>query len=85
MEYEIIGYIGAGLISVNLIPQVYHIYRLKNADSISTVTIGLNVLSAAVMLTYGVCINQYPVIISNGMIIVFYSVIGYFKYEFLPL
>jgi len=81
-KYEIIGYVGAALISINLAPQVYHIYHIKDAKSISNTSILLNIVSAVVMMTYGVCIEQYPVIISNGMILLFYFLIGYFKYIF---
>jgi uncharacterized protein with PQ loop repeat len=81
-NYEYIGYVGAALISINLVPQVYHIYHIKNADSISTSAIALNIISSIIMLAYGICIEQYPVIISNGMICMFYVAIGYFKYIF---
>jgi len=78
-KYEYVGYAGAALISINLMPQVYHIYNVKKVDSISTMSICLNILSAIVMLIYGIFIDKMPVIISNGMVFLFYIVIGYFK------
>lgn len=82
-NYEYIGYIGTFLISINLIPQIYHIYKIKNAESISMLSVILSILSACVMLIYGIFISQPPIVISNGMIFVFYFIIGYFKYIFL--
>jgi len=80
--YEYIGYTGSFLISINLIPQVYHIYKTKNADSISTVSILLSILSAIIMIVYGICIYKIPIIISNSAIFLFFCIIGYFKYTF---
>lgn len=82
--YDYIGYTGSFLISINLIPQVYHIYKIKNADSISTLSILLSLLSAIVMIIYGVCIYKIPIIISNSAIFLFFCIIGYFKFTFSP-
>ncbi len=79
-NYEYVGYTGTFLISINLIPQVWHIYQIKNADSISSVSVFLSILSAIVMIIYGIFIWKIPIIISNCMIFVFYCNIGYFKY-----
>ena len=79
-NYEYIGYTGTFLISINLIPQVYHIYKIKNAESISTLSIVLNILSAIVMIAYGLLIQKMPIVISNGMIFIFNCNICYFKY-----
>lgn len=80
MNYEYIGYTGSMLISINLIPQIIHIYKIKNADSLSNLSIFLNILASLVMITYGVFIIKIPIIISNSMIMLFYGFIGYFKY-----
>ena len=57
--YEYIGYAGAFFISINLIPQIVHIYKNKNADSISTTSIILGIISSVLMLTYGTFILIY--------------------------
>jgi uncharacterized protein with PQ loop repeat len=86
-EYEYIGYIGAFFISINLIPQIFHIYKNKNAESISVISIALGLISSIIMFTYGVLINKIPIIISNGMIFLFYFIILFLKYlyRFSPL
>ena len=86
-EYEYIGYIGAFFISINLIPQIFHIYKNKNAESISVISIALGLISSVIMFTYGILINKIPIIISNGMIFLFYFIILFLKYlyRFSPL
>ena len=79
-EYEYIGYTGAFFISINLIPQIYHIYKNKNADSISVTSIILGIISSILMLIYGFFIFKIPIIISNGIIFLFYCIILLLKY-----
>ena len=62
-EYEYIGYAGAFFISINLIPQILHIYKNKNADSISVTSIVLGIISSILMLTYGFFIFK---LLENG-------------------
>ena len=79
-QYEYIGYAGAFFISINLIPQIVHIYKNKNADSISVTSIILGIISSILMLIYGFFIFKIPIIISNSMIFLFYCIILFFKY-----
>jgi len=79
-EYEYIGYTGAFFISINLIPQIYHIYKNKNTDSISVTSIALGIISSIIMFSYGILINKFPIIISNGTVFLFYLIILFFKY-----
>ena len=78
-DNDIIGYIGTFFISTNLIPQIFHIYKIKNTDSISTMAILLGILSAGFMGTYGFLIEKLPIIISNLMIGSFYCIIMIMK------
>ena len=80
MNYEYIGYVGAFFISINLIPQIVHIYKIKNADSISYISIILGIIASIIMAIYGICILKIPIIISNSIIFLFYSVILIIKY-----
>jgi len=80
--YDIMGYMGSFFISTNLIPQIYHIYKIKNADSISTYSIFLGILAGSLMGTYGILINKLPVVISNVSVCIFYSIIIVMKYMY---
>lgn len=79
---DIVGYIGVFFISTNLMPQIYHIYTIKNADSISSVAITLGFISGCIMGTYGYLIDKIPIIISNFFISSFYIVILGLKYYY---
>jgi uncharacterized protein with PQ loop repeat len=80
INYEYIGYAGAFFISINLIPQIIHIYKIKNADSISVISIILGIISSVLMFIYGFFINKIPILISNSIIFIFYCIILFFKY-----
>jgi hypothetical protein len=86
-EYEYIGYTGAFFISINLIPQILHIYKNKDAESISVTSVALGIISSIIMSTYAILINKIPIIISNSMVFLFYLIILFFKYlySFSPL
>jgi uncharacterized protein with PQ loop repeat len=79
LNYEVIEFIGSFFISINLIPQIYHIYTIKNADTISITSVILGILSGFIMGVYGYFIHKIPVIISNIMIVLFYLVILFLK------
>jgi len=68
-DYEYIGYAGAFFISISLIPQIIHIYKNKNAESISGLSIILGIISSILMFSYGVFILKIPIIISNGVVL----------------
>jgi uncharacterized protein with PQ loop repeat len=80
INYEYIGYCGAFFISIFLIPQIYHIYTIKNADGFSIYSIILNIIASILMFTYAICIEKYPIVITNGMVCLFYIIICYLKY-----
>ena len=80
---DIVGYVGVFLISTNLLPQIYYIYTLKEANSISTVSIIQGFVSGCIMGTYGYLINKIPVIISNCCVSCFYFIILLLKYYYI--
>ena len=80
MNNDYVGYCGSFLISINLIPQIYHIYKIKNVKSISIISYFLNIFSAIFMIAYGVLINKFPIIISNSMILIFSVIMLFLKY-----
>ena len=82
-NHDIVGYVGVFLISTNLVPQIYYIYTLKNANSISTMSIIQGFVSGCIMGTYGYLINKIPVIISNCCVSCFYFIILLLKYYYI--
>jgi MtN3 and saliva related transmembrane protein len=69
MDY--IGYAGSFCISINLIPQIFHIWKLKKGDSIPTLTYLINITAASLMIIYGTLIMRIPVIIANSAVLLF--------------
>lgn len=63
----IIGYIAAALITAANIPQAYVIVRDKSAQNISPVTYGMLFLGGVCWVIYGICKNDWPVILCNGI------------------
>ena len=78
-NYEFIGYIGTVILSINLIPQVYHVYKTKNVKWIPLTSIFLNILSSIIMTSYGILIQKIPIVISSIMFFIFYCILGYLK------
>ena len=70
-NYDYVGYAGSFFVSINLVPQIYHIYIVKDATSISVISYILNIIASILLIIYGCLINKIPVIISNGMVFIF--------------
>lgn len=81
-NYDYIGYAGSFFVSINLIPQIYHIYIIKDSSSISIISYLLNISASTLLLTYGSLINKTPVIISNGMVFIFSIIMLILKYVY---
>jgi MtN3 and saliva related transmembrane protein len=80
--YEIIGYIGVFFISINLVPQIYHIYKIKNSDAISYMFIIIGFFSSFFMGLYGILVEKNPIIISNTITFCFYCILLITKFYF---
>jgi uncharacterized protein with PQ loop repeat len=81
-NYDIVGYLGTFLITINLIPQIYLIYKTKNVENISIYFIVIGLMSGIVMGTYGILIKKIPVIIANSSIAFFYCIILALKHAY---
>lgn len=63
MNYELIGYIGGGLLSFQLIPQIIKIYRQGDASQLSYAFMLCNWLGLGCMTVYGVTQSDRPLYI----------------------
>jgi uncharacterized protein with PQ loop repeat len=79
-NYDYIGYVGSFFVSINLIPQIYHIYIIKEATSISIISYILNINASILLVIYGYLIKKNPVMISNGMVLIFSIMMLVLKY-----
>lgn len=84
MEYFItaIGLIAACCTTLSFIPQALKIIKSKNTQSISLSMYVLFVSGVTLWLIYGALIHDLPVIIANGITLVFAGSILYFKIKY---
>ena len=64
------GYIGAALINISFIPQIWRLYRLKSAREISLPFTLLITIGGLFWLAYGVVLSLPAVIIGNVVALV---------------
>jgi MtN3 and saliva related transmembrane protein len=64
---ELLGFIGGALTTVGFIPQVWRLFRLKSAHEISLPFTIFFLLGIAFWLSYGILLDQAPLIIWNAV------------------
>ena len=71
MSVTLIGFIGiaAGFVStITFLPQVIKIWRTKSAKDLSSLTLFFLFLNVSLWLLYGILINDYPIMGTNGIV-----------------
>ncbi len=68
---ELVGCIAGFLTTTSFIPQAYKVYKTKNTDSISLYMFLIFNLGIIAWLTYGILLNEWPIIITNIITFVF--------------
>jgi MtN3 and saliva related transmembrane protein len=82
---DIANFIGtcSGFISsVTFLPQVIKIYQTKSAKDLSFGTLFFLVLGVSLWLVYGLLKTDYPIIITNAIVLSMVFIMVYFKYKF---
>jgi MtN3 and saliva related transmembrane protein len=64
---EALGFVGGGLITCSLIPQVYRVFKLRSAHEISLLFNILLLLGLIFWIAYGVSFQLVPVILWNAV------------------
>ncbi len=64
---EILGFIGGGLITASLVPQVYRVFKLRSAREISLLFTVLLLVGLIFWVAYGVSFGLTPVILWNSL------------------
>lgn len=82
MLEEIFGYLGAILLSILLIPQVYQVYMTKKCDQISLYFLILQNLVCLCWISYGILLTAPPLIIANSIAEFCTLLLCYAKYKF---
>lgn len=65
---EVVGYIASFCLIITLLPQIYHTLKTRKVEDISYLFIMLQLLTCALFLSYGIMINENPLIIANSLV-----------------
>ncbi len=77
-----VGLAAAFCTTVSFVPQALKIIRTKNTKSISLSMYILFVLGVTLWFIYGIAVNDLPVMIANGVTLIFAGSILYFKLKY---
>jgi MtN3 and saliva related transmembrane protein len=64
---EALGFIGGGLITCSLIPQVYRVFKLRSAREISLLFNILLLIGLIFWIAYGAAFSLVPVVLWNSI------------------
>lgn len=79
---EILGFIGGGIVTSSLIPQVYRVFKLKSAHAISLPFTILLLIGLVFLVNYGLSFNLAPVVLWNITSIALTVVLLYAKLKY---
>jgi MtN3 and saliva related transmembrane protein len=79
---NLIGTLSGFISSVTFLPQVIKIWKTKSAKDLSVGTLFFLILGVSLWLFYGLLKMDYPIIITNALVLSMVLVMAYFKYKF---
>jgi len=79
---EILGFIGGGVITASLIPQVHRVFKLKSAHDISLTFTLMLLIGLIFWINYGLAFNLAPVILWNTISIGLVALLLYAKLKY---
>ena len=79
---DLCGLVSSIIIVLMFIPEIYHVYKYKDAKAINYCFLHLNVISSVLALVYGITYNVAPMIINQSAMGIFALLMYYFKYNY---
>jgi len=79
---ETLGFIGGGIITGSLIPQVHRVFKLKNAHAISLPFTLMLLIGLIFWINYGRAFHLAPVILWNSISTALVAVLLYAKLKY---
>jgi len=79
---DVCGIVSSVIIVVMFIPEIYHVYKHKDAKAINYSFLHLNVISSVLALVYGITYNVTPMIINQSAMGIFALLMYYFKHAY---
>ncbi len=77
-----IGIAGGIVSSVTFLPQVLKIWKTRSAKDLSMMTLFFLTLNVSLWLTYGIILGDYPLIVTNSIVLSMVLMMVYFKLTF---
>ena len=81
---QVFGYITACINTILYIPEVIHIYTIKDTHSLNSYFLMLQITSCITTLCYGALIGEHPIIVSSVCILVSCGFLGWAKWKLYP-
>ena len=79
---QIIGLCSSALIAIMFIPQIYHVYRSREADSLNYIFLLFNSLSSAMGMIYSFYFSVLPMFLANISAMCSSVTLVYLKYKY---
>ena len=79
---NVLGYLGMVLLTITLIPQLVKVYKTKKANDLSYLFILMNFLTCVSFLSYGIILNETPLIIANTLVLMQTGILTFLKYRY---
>ena len=79
---EVIGVVAAVLTTASFLPQVWHSFKTRDVSGISLGMYSVFTVGIALWLVYGLLIGAWPLILANGITLVFAVAILVMKLRF---
>ena len=76
--FTIFGYLGAGCLSIMMIPQVWHTVKTKKTEDLSIKFLLFNMLAICFLLPYSIYYKLYPILISNIFVAICNSILLFY-------
>jgi MtN3 and saliva related transmembrane protein len=80
MIEDVFGYLGCVFLVITLVPQLVKTYKTKRADDISPIFVVLALFTTIIYLTYGILIDEKPIITANSILLFQNFLLLYFKF-----
>lgn len=77
---QVIGYIACSITTFASLPQIIKCIKSKSTKDISYIPVVMIQSGCSMWVAYGICVNDVPIIVSNIIAIVLYTILGGFKF-----
>tara|TARA_B100001175_G_scaffold306321_1_gene304296 strand:- start:157 stop:498 length:342 start_codon:yes stop_codon:yes gene_type:complete len=77
---QVLGYFTASVNFILYLPQVIHVFKVKDTKSLDTNFLLLQMLSCTSTLSYGMVIHETPIVVSSISILASTLFLGYAKW-----